>query len=329
MKILVTGATGFVGSHLADRLKDLGHDVKCTVRRNSNLQWIENKGFELIEASLSDKEALKLAVRDVDYIYHVAGLTFAKNDDEFMKGNRDGTRNILEAVAEVNPNLKRFLFVSSQTVAGPAPSFDKPVTEEMQPNPLTAYARSKKAAEDVVISYKDKLPITIARAPAVYGPRDTAILAVFQTVNFGLGTLMGFNKKYISLINVFDLVTGLISSAESEISVGETYFITSNEFYSWDFLIDSIKKSMNKKIVIKIRLPHFVVLSIAGISEILGKFSSKPPVFNYEKGIDFIQDYWICSPKKAEKDFGFTQQINAQNGLQMTVEWYKEHNWLK
>lgn len=329
MKVLLTGATGFVGSHLADKLNDLGFDIKCTVRRNSNLQWLANKGFEFIVASLDDKEALKNAVKDVDYVFHVAGLTFAKNENEFMRSNRDGTKNLIEAVYKANPNLKRFLFVSSQTVAGPAQIFDKPVTEDMPPNPLTAYARSKKAAEDIVLSYKDKLPITIVRSPAVYGPRDTAIFTVFQTVNMGIGTLMGLNKKYISLINAIDLSDGIIKAAISDKSKGEIYFITSNEFYSWDFLIDEIKNALGKKSVLKIRLPHFVVLSLAAMSEFFGKFSSKPSVFNYEKGIDFIQDYWICSPDKAKEDLDFVQQISAENGLKMTVEWYKEKKWLK
>lgn len=329
MKALVTGATGFVGSHLADKLSDEGFEIRCTVRKNSNLQWLENKGYELIVASLNDKDVLKEAVKDVDNVFHVAGLTFAKNEDEFMHGNRDGTKNLIEAVYEANPKLKRFVFVSSQTVAGPAKSFDKPVTEDMPANPLTAYARSKKAAEDVVLSYKDKLPITITRAPAVYGPRDTAIFAVFQTVNMGIGTLMGLQKKYISLINALDLASGIIQAAKSEKSIGEIYFITSNEFYTWDYLIDEIKNALGKKNVFKIRLPHFVVLTVAGISEFFGKFSSKPPVFNYEKGIDFIQDYWICSPEKAKRDLNYSQQISADNGLKMTVEWYKEKKWLK
>jgi nucleoside-diphosphate-sugar epimerase len=328
MKALVTGATGFVGSHLADRLKEKGYDVKCTIRKTSNLRWLENKGFELVESSLNDKESLKKAVKDVDVIFHVAGLTFAKNEEEFLKGNRDGTKNLLEAAEQYNPNLKRFVFVSSQTVAGPAISLENPVHEEMEPNPITAYARSKKVAEDVVLSYKGKIPFTICRAPAVYGPRDTAIFAVFQTVNFGLGTLMGLNKKYISLIHALDLADGLIKAAESENAVDQTYFITSNRFYSWDQLINQIKISFKKKRILKIRLPHFVVLTVAGISEFFGKFSKKPPVFNYDKGIDFIQDYWICSHKKAKNEIGFEQNITVEEGIDETVNWYKDNKWL-
>ena len=329
MKVLITGATGFVGSHLADRLKAKGYEIKCTIRKSSNLQWLEGKGFELVEASLGNKESLVEAVKDVDYIFHVAGLTFAKNDAEFLKGNREGTKNLIEAVYENNPELKRFIFVSSQTVAGPSSLYESPVTEDLLPNPLTAYARSKKAAEEVVLSYKGKIPYTICRAPAVYGPRDTAIFAVFKTVNMGLGTLMGLKEKYISLIHAYDLADGLIMAAESENAVDETYFITSKEFYTWDYLIDTIKKTLGKKRIVKIRLPHFLVLTAAGVSQFLGKFSKKPPVFNFEKGVDFIQDYWICSPDKAERDFGFTAKLSAEEGIKNTVEWYKEKKWLK
>ncbi len=328
MKVLVTGATGFIGSHVADKLLAKGYDVRCIARKTSNLRWLDGKNFEIVEASLDNPESLIKAVEGVDYVYHVAGLTFARNYEEFLKGNRDATANLISVVEKHAPNIKRFLFVSSQTVVGPAKSLYEPVDETTPRNPITSYGRSKKEAEDVVLSYKDKIPFTIVRAPAVYGPRDTAIYDIFRTVKMGLGTMVGFRDKYISLIHSEDLSRGIIEAAESEKTKDEIYFVSSEEFYTWKQLINIIAEKMNKKFVLKIRLPHFIVLTVAAISEFLGKFSDKPPVFNYEKGIDFIQDYWICSTEKAKRDFGYRQMMSIEDGMQNTIEWYKQNKWL-
>lgn len=328
MKVLVTGATGFIGSHVADKLLEKGYEVRCIARKSSNLRWLENKNIEIVSASLDDKATLEKAVEGVDYIYHIAGLTFARDYDEFLKGNRDATKNLLEVAHKVVPYLKRFLFVSSQTVAGPSKSLQVPKDETMECTPITSYGKSKKAAEDEVLKYKDKLPFTVVRAPAVYGPRDTAIFDIFKTVKAGIGTMVGFNDKYISLIHSDDLSRGIIQAAESENAIDQIYFISSEEFYNWKQLIDTIAQTMNKKFVLKIRLPHFVVLTVAAISEFFGKFSAKPPVFNYEKGIDFIQDYWICSTSKAVLEIGYKQMMSLEDGMKNTIDWYKNNKWL-
>jgi len=328
MVALVTGGSGFIGSHVVDLLIQKGFTVRCIVRKTSNLQWLTNKPVELFEVSLFDKAGLSRALKDVDYVFHIAGLTFARNFDEFLKGNRDVTRNIIESVFENSISLKRFLFVSSLTAVGPSKSLNEPVTEETACNPLTAYGKSKKLAEDELLKFKNDIPITIVRAPAVYGPRETAIYSVFKTVKAGLATMVGLKPKYLSLIHSEDLSRGIVESAFSDASVGETYFISSEKFYTWDYLIPLMSRMLNKKFVLKVKLPHFLVLTIAGLSEFFGKFSKKPPVFNYEKGIDFIQDYWICSIDKAKKDFGFKQKVSIEEGMKNTVDWYKKNKWL-
>jgi nucleoside-diphosphate-sugar epimerase len=328
MKAIVTGATGFVGSHIADILASKGYMVTCLVRKTSNLRWLENKGYNIVPIDFHNIDELKAIVEGQDYFYHIGGATFARNEAEFMRSNCTVTKNILDAISEVNPSLKRFLFMSSQTVAGPASSLDTPATEDMPTNPLTAYGRSKKAAEDIVMSYSEKLPVSIVRAPAVYGSRDTAIYDIFKIIKYGMGTFIGFKPKYISLIEGSDLARGSIMAAESEKAINETYFITSKKIYTWDEVIPEIRKAYNSNFLIKLRLPHFAVLSIAYLSEQLGKFSKKPPVFNYDKGIDFIQKYWICSGEKAKQDFGFEQGVSLEEGVRKTVEWYKAQGWL-
>ncbi len=328
MKILVSGATGFIGSHVVDKLLAKGYDIRCMVRKTSNLRWLENKNIELVYASLSDVDSLKNATQNVDYIYHIAGNTSAKNLDGYMYGNCTGTINLIEAALSSAPKLSRFLYVSSQTAAGPALSKMHPSTEDMLMHPLTSYGKSKKAAEEAVNSYSGKLPFTIVRPPAVYGPRDTEILAIFKMIKAGLIAYMGFDEKYVSLIHSDDLARGMIEAAESRNTIGKTYFISSDVFYSWHQVYEIIKKELNKKYTLNLRLPHFLILAAGSISGALGKFSSKPPVFNYEKGIDFTQKYWICSTASARKDFGYTQQIPLEHGIHDTVQWYKANGWL-
>ncbi|MBP7214231.1 MAG: NAD-dependent epimerase/dehydratase family protein [Candidatus Kapabacteria bacterium] len=328
MKVLVTGATGFIGSHLVDKLLEKNYSVIATIRKTSNLQWLINKPIQLVEASLNDKSKLLEIVKDVDYVYNVAGVIAAKSYEDFLKANKDGAKNLIESVYEVNPNIKRFIHISSQAAAGPATSLDKPVKESDQCHPITSYGKSKKESEDVVLSFKDKLPVTIVRPPSVYGPRDPAIRDIFRIGKMGLGPLMGFNDKYVSLIHCDDLVRGIIMAGESEKAKGEVYFITSKEFYNWPQIMDVLKQALGKKFFIKIRFPHPLVLAAGSISEFFGNFSKKPPVFDKEKAIDFIQDYWICSPEKAKNDIGFESQIDLQSGFNETAKWYIENKWI-
>jgi nucleoside-diphosphate-sugar epimerase len=328
MKILVTGATGFVGSHVADLLLEQGHEVRCTIRKTSNIRWLQDKPIELIDASFSDVESLQKACEGVDYIIHSAGIVAAKNYEGYLRGNRDATRNLLTAAKLSAPNLKRFLHVSSQTAAGPAVSLDKPITEDMPPRPITAYGRSKIEAENEVLKVKNEIPITIIRPPAVYGPRDTAILQMFLVAKKGLGTLIGFNKKYLNLIHSDDLARGIVDATFSENTAGKIYYVASEEIYNWVQIIDSIKNSMDIKFFLKLRIPHFVVYTIAGITEFIGRFQSQTPVFNLDKGRDFVQTYWICSVESAKRDFGFRQTIGLEEGMKSTIKWYKDYGWL-
>lgn len=328
MKILVTGATGFIGSHLVDYLLQLGYDVRATVRKTSNLQWLNDKKIELVNSSINSLSDAIEAVRGVDYIYHVAGLVAAKDYHTFLKANRDATDTLLKACEQVNPSLQRFVLVSSQTVAGPSSSLENPQTEDDLPKPITSYGKSKLEGEKIALSYSDRLPITIVRPPAVYGPRDTAIKDIFKLANKGIAPLIGFEDKFVSLIFVKDLVRGIVLAGESNISEGQIYFITSQQFYTWSEIMDTMKIALGKKYLLKIKIPNTLVLALAGISDLIGKFSDKPPVFDYEKGIDFVQKYWICSPEKARRDLDFVSEISLEDGLTETAEWYKFMKWI-
>lgn len=328
MKVLITGATGFVGSHVVDVLLERGHEVFFIARSTSNMRWLDGKSVTRVEGSLFDVDSLSHAVTGMDALIHVAGLTAAKNEAEFRRGNLDATQNLIDAIRAYNPGLQRFVHTSSLTVCGPAPSLEQPRTEDQEDlRPLTAYGRTKKLAEDAVRAAHD-IPWTIVRPPAVYGPRDAAILSFFQAVHKGLATLIGFGDSRVSLVHARDLARGIVLAMEIPAAHQQTYFITSDEFYSWPQIVDVTKTAMRKSFVLPLRLPHALVLGIAGTVGFFGKLSGKPPVLDYEKGLDLIQPYWICSSDKARRELGYRQEISLEDGIRETVQWYREYKWL-
>lgn len=323
---VVTGANGFVGSHLVDNLLDKGWKVRCIVRKSSNLKWLDKKNIEIYDCGLFDKDRLRKAFKDANYIFHVAGVVKSKTKEGYFTGNVETTKNLLDVALENTSTIKKFLVVSSQTVTGPSTK-DKPVDENSVCNPITTYGRSKLEEEKLALSYKDKLPITICRAPAVYGERDTEIFIYFQTFNKGLTTTIGFNKKELSLIHAIDLVEGFYLAAISEKSNGQIYFISSEEFYTWEEINSITSKVLNKKPII-IKVPHFLVYTIAAIAQFFAIFSSKPATLNIEKAKDITQQFWTCDTSKAIKDLGYRQKISIEEGIKRTCTWYKDMKWI-
>jgi len=323
---VVTGASGFVGSTLVDYLISKGHHVRCILRSTSSRKWIENKPVEIFDCGLFDRDELKEVLKDADYLFHVAGVVKSKTEEGYMKGNVETTRTLLDVLCEVNPNIKKVVITSSLTACGP--SLDgKPCTEKTLEHPMTRYGKSKFFQEQLVKSYMDKLPISIVRAPAVYGPRDTEIYLVLKTYKQGLMTLVGFNKKQLSLVHVDDLVEGHYLAAVSTNSKGETYFIASEKIYDWVQIGEIISKAMGKK-ALTVRIPHSIVYLVASIAEFFSLFSSKAATFNIEKARDFVQQYWTCDISKATEELGFKPKISLEDGMMGTVEWYRKMKWL-
>ena len=328
MKAFITGATGFIGSHLAEQLIDKGYEVKVLVRETSNTKWIDHLPVERVIGSLSNIESLRAGVEGVDYVYHIAGVVAAKTRDDFFKGNVDATRNLLDAVKDVNPGLKRFVHASSLAAVGPARSESEAVQEGTAYQPITTYGESKAEAEKVVMQYAEDVPVTIVRPPAVYGPRDVGVYSFFQVVAKGFAPLIGFKRKVVSLVHVDDLVRGFILAGESNNGEGGTYFISSEEFYTWEDVGQIAAQAFGKKKARYLRVPHAVVYVSAGLSGFIGKFQKKPPILDLEKGRDITQAYWICSVDKAKAELGYRQQVSIEEGVQQTVAWYRSKGWV-
>lgn len=329
MNVLITGGTGFIGSHLADQLHAGGHTLRVLVRASSSNRYLKHLPVEYVTGNFDDPESLRDAVSGVDVIYHVAGLTAARNREEYFRGNQIATRNLLTAVKQYNPDVRRLVHVSSQAAAGPAPDAEHPTTELDAMRPITTYGASKAAAEEEVRRAMSELPLTIVRPPAVYGPRDAEIFRFFSMVAKGVAPLIGFDHKLVSLVHVEDLVRGFIQAAESPRAEGEVYFIGSDEFYSWTHVGAVTSRLLGRARARHLRVPHSVVYLAGGISGFMGRFQKKPPVFNFEKGRDITQRYWICSVEKAREHFGYRQQLSIDDGVAGTIAWYRGEGWLK
>ncbi len=323
---VVTGASGFVGSHLVDKLLKEGHQVRCILRKTSSRRWLENKPVEIIDCGLFDKEKLKDVLKDADYLFHIAGVVKSKDYAGYTKGNIETTRVLLEVLCEVNPKIKRVIITSSQTACGP--SLDgKPCDEETLEHPITRYGKSKYEQEKLAKQFMDKLPITIIRPPAVYGERDTEIYLFFKTYRKGLMGLIGFDKKKISLVHVDDLVKGIYLAATTKAAKGETYFIGSEEYYDWEQIGKVCNKAFGKK-ALTIKIPHVHVYTVAAIAQFFSMFSSSAATFNIEKARDFVQSNWTCDVSKAVKELGYHQEVSLEAGMTRTIDWYCAVKWL-
>jgi len=327
MLALITGATGFIGSHLAEHLAARGYNLRFFVRGSSNLKWIRHLNPDYVHGDFFDAQSLMNAVRGVDAIYHVAGVVASRTKAGFFKGNQHATRNLLQAVQKANPSLSRFVHVSSQTAVGPSPP-DKPIDENASYHPVTTYGKSKMEAEKEVMKFDGVMPWTIIRPPAVYGPRDVATFDFFHSASRGLLPLVGFERKLVSLVHVRDLVSGIVLAGEKKEGRNQSYFIGSERFYDWEEIAETTLRVLGRR-ALKIHVPEPAVFAIAGIAGLFSVFSKKPSVLNWEKGRDMVQKAWTCDITKAKKDLGYKETIGLEDGIRETVAWYKKEGWMR
>jgi nucleoside-diphosphate-sugar epimerase len=321
MKALLTGPTGFIGSHLAEELLKKGYKVTCLVRKTSSLQWLENLDVTLHLGDCRDRDSLGDAVKGVDYVFHLAGLTKAPKEEDFFEVNVKGTENLLEAVVAGNPSVKRFIYVSSLAAVGPCKE-GAPLTEDTEPRPVSSYGRSKLEAEHAVMKRSSSIPATIIRPPAVYGPRDRDFYLLYRMLNKGIFPYWG--ESYYSLVYIEDLVRGIISAAESKEAEGETFFLADTASYSNIEIARVIADSLGKRPV-RLPLPKGFIRAVAGMGKLFGANNC---IINVDKVRELGYPRWVCDPAKANRELGFSSQISIDKGLKWTTNWYKIHRWL-
>ncbi len=333
MKALVTGATGFIGSHLVESLLKKGLGVRCLVRETSSLKWIESylpqdnisvsygaSGIELFYGDCLEKDSLGTAVSDVDYVFHVAGLTKAARNEDFYSVNVGGTKNVISAVIENNGGIKRFLFVSSLAASGPS-SDGKALREDSEPHPVSYYGKSKLEAEGIVNHAGKTIPVTIIRPPAVYGPRDRDFYLFFKFIKRGIFPYWG--KSFYSMVYIDDLINGIILAAKSEVAQGKTYFISDNEIHTNEEIAFEIADIFQKRLT-KVRLHRAIMPILANI----GKKFGKEGIVNRDKIRELSHACWICDAALAMRELDFKPSVSLKEGLKWTADWYRINRWL-
>lgn len=323
--VLITGANGFVGSHIVDALLRHGDKVRAMVRPTSNLRWLEDKPVEIVYGDMQDVESLKKAVKGVDVVVHNAGVVSAEDKYLYYQHNTEGTHNLVKAVLEVAPKLDRFLFVSSQAAGGPT-SGSALRTEEDHPEPITDYGKSKLLAENWLKRYMDRLPITIIRPPAVYGPRDDAFLILFKMIERGINPLFGTGRM-VSMIHVQDLARQVVLQLDHEKAVGEIFYASPfppHQLEEFNNTIAKVVGSTPRKIV----LPDIFLRTVYPlIYPILNTFMKKPP-FRVDKLPDMLTPRWTISGDKAATILGFEGKFPLLAGVGQTAEWYRWKKWM-
>ena len=324
MKAFVTGGTGFIGSHLADRLIEMNayEEVRCLIR--SNEKWLKGKQFTRIQGDLDDLTVLRKAVQDVDVIFHIAGRVKAPTYEELKHANVDTTENLLRIAQK--EGVSKVVVLSSLAAVGP--SENGPVTEATPMNPISNYGKSKKQMESLIHELSDgEMSITILRPPAVYGPREDQIYSFFKMVNNRICPIIGDGQHpKISMIYVGDVINGIMKAVDQKTPGVHTYFVSGPEVYTWNQIRGTTSKVLGKK-ALPIYVKPKLVKSIAGTVEKAASFFGVYPVLNKEKAKELILE-WTCSSEKAREELGYTPEYSLGEGISRTIHWYQRHHWL-
>ena len=329
MRALVTGSSGFVGSHLVEELVRQGYTVRVLLRGGAVSPWLRDLPLECVQADFQDAPALTRALLGIDIVFHVGGVTKALNAGGYIEGNAAPTKALLEAACAGGGagSIRRFVLVSSIAMMGPVARAGDASGEDDIPRPVEAYGRAKMTAELVARAYADRVPITIIRPPTVYGPRDKDCLEMFKLIKKGLNLYYGNAKKYTSIVYVRDLVQGMILAAVSPDARNRAYFLCNDAALTWKELQTAIKRAMKRR-ALGIYLPACTADAAAFFGEIIMKLTRKPLLVNREKARLGRPRYWIASNKRARAELGFAPKTSLEDGLAETYAWYTEHKWL-
>jgi nucleoside-diphosphate-sugar epimerase len=282
---------------------------------------------EITVGDFFDEDSLREALQGVRVIHHVAGVTKARRERDYWRGNSEVTRRLLGATMDFARSIDRFVYISTQAAVGPSYN-GTPVSELTVPHPIDVYGKSKKDAEDACLECSDKLPITIIRPVAVYGPRDHDILAFFKWVDRGILPIVGSEKKKVALIYARDLVDGILLAAKHQGAVGQIYFLANEHCPTWGELFSVASQIAGKKLI-KWRLPNFSIYVVAAAAEPLAFFTGKAALFSFEKAKELAQPSWSCDVGKAKRELGYEAKTPILDGMRETIEWYRREGWVK
>lgn len=335
MKILITGASGFIGSFAVESALKNGHEVWAGVRGSSSKAYLSDPNIHFIDLPYASQEKMEAKLNEVkaeigkwDAIIHIMGLTKCKQKGDFDRVNFDYTRNFVEALRATGTVPANFIYMSSLSAMGPGnPDTLEEIKYTDQPNPNTLYGQSKLKTENYLKGLAD-FPYTILRPTGVYGPREKDYFVMLQTLQRHFNPAIGFKPQYITFIYVKDLVKVAFACIEQN-KVGQTYFVADGDVWTSDDYAALAKEKLGIGWTIPLRVPSFLVKGICAVMEMVGSWFGKLPTLNNDKYNILSALNWKCDTKKLEDELGFKAEYPLGRGLDECIEWYRKEGWLK
>lgn len=331
MKILITGASGFIGSFIVEEALRQGMETWAGVRRSSSRRYLQDSRIHFLELDFSSAERLTEQLRghDFDYIVHAAGVTKCKDEQDFFRVNTEGTQHLVEALLQLKMPLRRLVYMSSLSVFG-AIREQMPHTEidaNDTPQPNTAYGRSKLAAEQVLETEGRTLPWIVLRPTGVYGPREKDYFMMVQSIARHTDFSVGYKRQDITFVYVSDVVQAVFLALDHGKEHGK-YFLSDGEVYTSVDFSNYVHEALGRPWWIRVKAPLWLLKIITTVGGWWGKLSGRMTVLNHDKYNILSQRNWMCNLQPARDELGFKPEVQLREGVHRAVEWYKQNGWI-
>lgn len=329
-KIIITGASGFIGSFIVEEALRQGYEVYAAVRKSSSREYLQDKRIRFVELNLGNAAALaeQLGELQPEYVVHAAGVTKCIDRSQFYKVNTDGTRNLVEALQKSCPKLERLVFVSSLSIFG-AIREEQPYTEILDtdtPKPNTAYGKSKLKAEAVV--RESGLPYVILRPTGVYGPREKDYFLMAKSIKQHSDFSVGYKPQDITFVYVTDVVQAVMKALTSDAALGKAYFLSDGEVYRSVTFSDLLHEELGRPWMVRIKAPIWLLHIVTSAGDLYGRLTHTISALNNDKYHILKQRNWRCDISPARRDLGYEPKVQLKEGVKRSVAWYKENGWL-
>lgn len=331
MKILITGASGFIGSFIVEKALKQGFETWAAVRKSSSKEYLQDERIHFIELNLSSKAQLieQLRPHQFDYVVHAAGVTKCLNKADFRRINTEGTKNLVDALLDLQMPLKRFVFLSSLSVFGAIKEqlpYDE-IREDDTPKPNTEYGRSKLEAERYIDSIGSRLPYIILRPTGVYGPREKDYFMMAKSIKQHIDFAVGYQRQDITFVYVTDVVQAVFLALEKG-ETGRKYFLSDGQVYQSTTFSDLIHEELGRPWWLRITAPVWVLRVVTFFGEYIGHMTGKVTALNNDKYNILRQRNWRCDIEPTRHELGFEPKVQLKEGVKTTIQWYKDHKWL-
>ena len=331
-RILITGASGFIGSFIVEEALNRGFETWAAVRKSSSREFLKDERIHFIELNLSSEEQLKQQLKGIqfDYVVHAAGVTKCLHKEDFFRINTEGTKNLVRALLDLQMPLKRFVYISSLSIMG-AIREEQPyreIRERDKAQPNTAYGKSKLEAEQWLNSLNEKLlPYVILRPTGVYGPRERDYFMIAKSIKAHTDFAVGFKQQDITFVYVTDVVQAVFLALEKG-ETGRCYFLSDGEVYQSSTFSDLIRKELGNPWWIRITAPLWLLRIITFCGEYIGHMTGKVTALNNDKYNIMKQRNWRCDITPARQELGYEPKVKLEEGVRKSIAWYKKNKWL-